>query len=344
MSADIYKVLLVSLLPVLVFTGCEHEPAPEPVVDTNTKKLSESCLTDNTIAHAGVNSSPNLHREVWIEGREFTKGSNARYREEAPAHPAKVSGFWIDIHEVTNQQFAVFVDKTNYVTTAEQTPLPSNYPDIPADKLQPGSAMFVPPVSLNAGMREGHWTQWWQFVPGANWRHPEGPQSNLDGREHYPVVHVSYLDAMAYAKWLGRSLPKESQWELAAQGAPGSYGTESQQQNQSANTWQGFFPMQDKATDGYAGAAPVGCYPPGASGLHDMIGNVWEWVSDIYQPGHSPGISTQSTGPVPVRVIKGGSHLCAENYCRRNAPQARQPQEEDFGVAHLGFRTVRNEK
>lgn len=343
MIPSCHKSLLIWLSPVLFLTGCDRASEAPQVAALTTANPSISCVAETPELGAAVNLSSNDHQEVWIEGRTYTKGSDVRYREEAPAHKENVAGFWIDVHEVTNQQFAAFVEQTNYITTAEVTPLASNYPDIPADKLQAGSAMFIPPVNFKPGTQDGHWTQWWQFVPGASWRHPEGPQSDLVGRDHHPVVHVSYLDATAYAEWLGRSIPTESQWELAAQGAPGSYG-EPNQQAQAANTWQGFFPMQDKATDGYAGAAPVGCYPPGPSGLHDMIGNVWEWVSDVYQPGHSPDISAPSTSLVPVRVIKGGSHLCAENYCRRNAPQSRQPQEEDFGVAHLGFRTLRNAK
>ncbi len=340
MIPSIPKCLFTSALTVLLLLGCSDEP--ELAAAMGAAGIGVSCLANSSVSGVDVRSSSNGHQEVWIEGQTFTKGSDVRYREESPAHKQSVAGFWMDIHEVTNQQFAAFVKETKYVTTAEHKPLAADYPDIPAEKLQAGSAMFVPPVNFKPGMQDGHWTQWWQFVEGANWQHPEGPQSDLTGREHHPVVHVSYLDAVAYSKWLGRSIPTESQWELAAQGAPGSYGTQSEHEGLAANTWQGFFPMQDNGSDGHDGAAPVGCYPPGASGLYDMIGNVWEWVSDEYQPGYAVSINTPSTSQVPVRVIKGGSHLCAENYCRRNAPPARQPQEEDFGVAHLGFRTIRN--
>ncbi len=322
----------------LLLAGCGQELQPEPTtaaaMSRSNDTVAAACLSAGDTVY---DTAANNHREVWIEAGTYTMGSNHRYREEAPAQQKSVQGFWIDVHEVTNRQFAAFVQQTGYKTTAERTPSATDYPDIPADKLVAGSALFVAPVDFQPGQQQGHWTRWWQFVPGASWKNPQGPGSSIDGLEQHPVVHVSYLDAKSYAQWLGRSLPTEAQWELAAQQVVHS---NEDGRELTANTWQGFFPMQDKGLDGFAGTAPVGCYGADGNGLHDMIGNVWEWVSDIYYPGHAPAVPVVDT-PVPVRVIKGGSHLCASNYCRRDAPQSRQPQEEDFGVGHVGFRTIR---
>lgn len=340
-------VLLLSYIALLPACSTETDSAPEIEAALPTEKTARPDICLALPDESGIAASMNGHREVRVEGGSFTMGSNDRYREEAPAHSRQVDAFWIDTHEVTNRQFAVFVEKTGYVTSAEQTPLAANYPDIPVDKLLAGSALFVAPVDLQAGALEGHWTQWWQYVPGVSWKHPGGPDTDLEGLAHHPVVHVSYLDAKAYADWLGRSLPTEAQWEWAAQGA-NMLSAADHEPGYAANTWQGLFPLQDKALDGFAGTSPVGCYHADARGLHDMIGNVWEWVADVYQPDHrnaaAPAVVRATTDALPVvaRVIKGGSHLCAANYCRRDAPQSRQPQEEDFGAGHLGFRTVRN--
>lgn len=270
------------------------------------------------------------HRDVLVPAGTFALGSNQHYREEAPQRQVDVAEFRIDIHEVTNRQFAEFVRQTNYVTSAEKPPAAADYPDIPVQDLVAGSALFVAPTDDGGGQ----WARWWQYVAGASWKHPEGPNSNLAGREDHPVVHVTYLDATAYAEWAGRSLPTEAQWERVAQAFSSV---------QKANTWQGVFPVQNRALDGFSGTAPVGCYPPNDLGVHDMIGNVWELVSDVYQVAGSPQRGDgQNAAGATMRVIKGGSYLCAENFCRRDRPQSRQPQEEDFGAAHIGFRTVVN--
>jgi sulfatase modifying factor 1 len=218
--------------------------------------------------------------------------------------------------------------------------------------LVPGSVVFMEPTDTTRG---GRITQWWQYVAGAHWRQPAGPGSSTAGKENHPVVHIAYEDALAYARWRGRSLPTEAQWEFAARGGPDGEDDWSSAFDAGgkpiANTWQGIFPVLNTNDDGYAGTAPVGCFKPNGYGLYDMIGNVWEWTNDWYRSGHSREAAVNPTGPELVslrvtvgqaasRVIKGGSHLCASNYCSRYRPAARQPQEANLSAAHLGFRTV----
>ncbi len=291
---------------------------------------------------------------VWIPAGSFTMGSADYYPEEGPLTEFSIEGFWMDRYEVTNAQFANFVAATGYVTVAERQPQPEDFPDLPAENLMPGSVVFIIPTEWAGG---GSLRQWWQFIPGANWRQPAGPGSDLAGKAHYPVVHIAYEDARSYADWLGHELPTEAQWEYAARGGleqqTYSWGEEFRPADQwRANTWQGLFPLQNTAADGYAGAAPVGCYPANGYGLHDMTANVWEWVANWYYPRHvdeasairdeaKTGFDPRQPGR-PVRVIKGGSYLCAENYCLRYRPAARHAQESSLGAAHIGFRTVKN--
>jgi formylglycine-generating enzyme required for sulfatase activity len=289
---------------------------------------------------------------VWIPGGAFRMGSNSHYPEERPLRYAKVSGFWIDRHEVTNAQFARFVAATGYRTVAERGLSAKDYPDLPPEALVPGSMVFHEPPK-NARIRMNV-TEWWRYVPGANWRQPTGPGSSIAGKDNHPVVHIAYADALAYANWLGRSLPTEAEWEFAARGGLDekdyAWGDEQTPEGQwMANSWQGFFPFEDDTSDGYHGTAPVGCFPPNGYGLFDMIGNVWEWATDWYRAGHAfndgavdpkgPEMMSSTVGG-PVRVIKGGSWLCAPNFCARYRPAARQPQEADLGASHIGFRTV----
>lgn len=298
---------------------------------------------------------------VWIPGGTFLMGSDKHYPEEAPAHYVKVDGFWMDRYAVTNEQFARFVKATRYVTFAERRPNPKDYPGAPPEMLVPGSLVFVQPrrpVDLN------NYFNWWAWVPGANWRHPEGPGSSIKGREHHPVVQVTYEDAAAYAKWAGKSLPTEAEWEYAArgglEGAEYVWGNEFAPGGQMmANTWQGEFPVRNLLLDGYLTTAPVGSFPPNGYGLYDMAGNVWEWTADWYQDHHgqptSPccapvnprgGTMEQSYDPqmpevrIPRKVSKGGSFLCAPNYCMRYRPAARMPQAIDTSTCHQGFRCV----
>ncbi|RME61615.1 MAG: formylglycine-generating enzyme family protein [Alphaproteobacteria bacterium] len=289
-----------------------------------------------------------LDDQIFIPGGTFRMGTDDGYADEGPSRQVRVADFWIDAHEVTNAQFARFVSETGYVTVAERKPRAEDYPDVPADKLVPGSAVFVPPTDFSQGFDP---LSWWRFVPGADWRHPQGPGSGIAGKDFFPVVHIAFADALAYARWAGRALPTEEQWEYAARGGldgktyawgdrfnPGGAAM--------ANTWQGLFPVHDSGQDGFAGLAPVGCYPPNGYGLYDMIGNVWEWTASTYYPSHevpanapAPGYDPRQPG-VPVRVIKGGSFLCAPNYCMRYRPAARHAQDTGLGTDHIGFRTV----
>jgi formylglycine-generating enzyme required for sulfatase activity len=290
---------------------------------------------------------------AFITGGAFKMGSERHQPEERFTHVARVDGFWIDRHEVTNVQFKQFVDATGYVTLAERGLDPKANPGLPQELLAPGSMVFAQP----ANVRGSEISQWWQYVSGANWRQPAGPGSSIAGKHNHPVVHVAYEDALAYAHWRGRSLPTEAQWEFAARGGRDDEDDWSSAFDADgkpiANTWQGIFPVLNTQDDGYAGTAPVGCFKPNGYGLYDMIGNVWELTSDWYRAGHSREAATNPTGPELVslrvaagqsasRVIKGGSHLCASNFCSRYRPAARQPQETNLSAAHVGFRTVLN--
>jgi formylglycine-generating enzyme required for sulfatase activity len=297
---------------------------------------------------------------VWIPGGTFRMGSDDFYPEEKPVHRVTVDGFWMDEHPVTNAGFRHFVETTGYVTVAERPPDPKEYPGVDPAVLVPGSLVFHRPphrVSLR-DLRA-----WWAYVPGASWRHPEGPGSTADDREAHPVVHVAYEDARAYADWTGKSLPTEAEWEFAARGGLDGekyiWGNEFAPQGQMmANTWQGEFPWQNLKTDGYEGTSPVGSFPANGYGLYDMAGNVWEWTSDFFRPRHAedpvkscctphnPRAESyeQSTGlpdgHIPRKVVKGGSHLCAPNYCLRYRPAARQGEAVETSTCHIGFRCI----
>ena len=298
---------------------------------------------------------------VRIPRGTFTMGSDHHYPEEAPAHKVSVDGFWIDRHAVTNDEFARFIAATGYVTLAEKPADPADYPGADPAMLAPASVVFIPtagPVDL------GNHFNWWSYVQGANWRHPRGPQSSIEGMGNHPVVHVAFEDAQAYAAWAGKALPTEAEWEFAArgglEGAEFSWGDEMTPEGRyMANTWQGDFPWQNLEADGHLWTAPVGSYPANGYGLHDMAGNVWEWTTDWYQEhnriqqhacctlanprGGERDASFDPRNPgvqIPRRVMKGGSHLCAPNYCRRYRPAARMAQPVDTSTCHLGFRCV----
>lgn len=272
--------------------------------------------------------------ERCLDGGEFLMGSNRHYPEEREERMVRVHSFCIDIFEVTNAQFAEFVAATAYVTLAERGPAKSDYPQAPPEYFRPGSAVFVMPD----GNRAPAAMSWWQFKEQAYWRRPAGKGSSVDGLEEHPVVHVAYEDALAYAQWRGRDLPTEAEWEFAARG--GGNGTEFAWGDErapggveQANTWQGDFPVRNKALDAYRGTAPVGSFPANGYGLHDMIGNVWEWTRS--------SAPRRDSARMQQRVIKGGSFLCAPNYCARFRPAARQAQDAGLGTSHVGFRTVR---
>jgi formylglycine-generating enzyme len=288
---------------------------------------------------------------VWIAGGSFLMGSDTHYAEERPAHPVAVGGFWIDRHPVTNAQFARFVEATGYVTQAERPLRPDQHPELPDALRVAGSAVFVMPARDGAGRDP---PVWWRYVPGADWRHPAGPGSSIRRADNYPAVHIAFADALAYARWAGRDLPTEAEWEFAARGGLDGkdyvWGDElTPGRKWMANTWQGTFPFENTGADGFIGTAPVGCYPANGYGLYDMAGNVWEWTLDWYRPGHVPKQSVDPRGPAspatlpmhgPAHVIKGGSFLCAPDFCARYRPSARQPAEADLGSSHIGFRTV----
>jgi formylglycine-generating enzyme len=296
---------------------------------------------------------------AWIPGGEFLMGSADFYPEEGPVHRVALDGFWIDEHPITVAEFRRFVKATGHVTVAERAPDAADYPDADPELLVPGSLVFRPsngPVDLR------DFRNWWDWQPGACWRRPEGPDSNVGGRELHPVVHIAYPDALAYAQWAGKDLPTEAEWEYAARGGLEqkvyAWGDEfAPRDRMMANTWQGEFPWQNLMTDGYQLTSPIRRYPANGYGLFDVTGNVWEWTSDWFTPGHSgdpeksccvprnPRVQSDADSygdgeAIPRRVIKGGSHLCAPNYCLRYRPAARQSEAIDTSTSHIGFRCV----
>ena len=300
---------------------------------------------------------------VWIPGGKCVVGSDTHYPEERPAHEVVVDGFWMDRHPVTNERFAQFVEATGYVTFAEIAPKAEDYPGALSEMLHPGSLVFVRPAHA-VDIR--YLANWWAYILGADWRHPSGPDSSIEGLERHPVVHVAYCDVAAFARWEGKEIPTEAEWEFAARGGlPGAtyaWGEEFMPGGRlMANTWQGRFPYENLCEDGYEGTSPVDAFPPNAYGLYDMIGNVWEWTADWYRAGHAAeqrkaccaphnprgGRERDSYDPaqpphvrIPRKVLKGGSHLCAPNYCRRYRPAARHPQPVDTSTSHIGFRLI----
>jgi sulfatase modifying factor 1 len=302
----------------------------------------------------------------WVPGGTFRMGSDRHYPEEAPVHRVTVDAFWIDRTPVTNRQFRKFVEATGYVTFAEIAPDPRDYPGALPHMLKAGSLVFSPP-SHPVDLRK--WSSWWTFEFGANWRRPYGRQSTNRGLHDHPVVHIAYRDAQAYAAWAGKELPTEAEWEYAAcggrDGAEFAWGDElTPGGRHMANTWQGAFPHENLASDGYERTSPVGAFPPNSYGLFDMIGNVWEWTADWFASRHAAdalkaccipqnprGASEiesydqcQTLVRIPRKVVKGGSHLCAPNYCRRYRPAARHAQPIDTSMSHVGFRCVTRER
>ncbi len=314
--------------------------------------------------------APTRDGMVWVPGGEFTMGTDAEagWPDEKPAHRVRVNPFWIDATEVTNAQFRAFVAATGYVTTAEKPPdvdeilrqSPPGTPPPPKEKLVPGAVVFTPPAG-SVDLKD--FSQWWQWTPGACWKHPDGPGSTLDGKDNHPVVQVSWDDAVAYAKWAGKRLPTEAEWEFAARGgldnkpyvwgdeAPGAGG------KWQCNIWQGEFPHKNTAADGFARTAPVKSFPPNGYGLYDVAGNVWEWCADWYQRDlyrgranvrltvnpHGPERTSDPARPfTPQRVQKGGSFLCNDSYCSRYRPSARHGCSPDTGMSHVGFRCAKD--
>ena len=300
---------------------------------------------------------------AWIPGGTFAMGSDKHYHEEAPMHMVKVDGFFMDIHTVSNREFRKFIDETNYITYAERPLDPEKYPGALPEMLVPGSLVFQKakqPVDLR------NFANWWDYIPHANWKQPYGPGSTIEGKDDFPVTQVAWEDAEAYANWAGKEIPTEAEWEFAARGGLDkkefAWGDDVTPEGKfMANYWQGEFPWQNLMLDGHEGLAPVGFYPANGYGLFDMTGNVWEWTSDWYRDKHPDnpqkaccipqnprgGFMENSFDPrqpdikIPRKVLKGGSHLCAINYCFRYRPAARIPQMIDSAACHLGFRCVK---
>jgi formylglycine-generating enzyme required for sulfatase activity len=303
-------------------------------------------------------------RMVWIDGDAFWMGSDHHYPEEAPLHRARVDGFWIDRTPVTNRDFRRFVKATGHVTVAETAPDPRDYPGALPHMLQPGSLVFTQP---HEAVDLQDWQHWWSFKFGADWRRPYGPDSTIHGLDDHPVVHVTYSDAVAYAQWAGKHLPTEAEWEYASRGGlqqnEFAWGDDFTPGNRHmANTWQGTFPHENLKSDGYERTSPVTAFPANGYGVFDMIGNVWEWTDDWFSPRHevpakaccipaNPRGAQQDASydacqpaiRIPRKVLKGGSHLCAPNYCRRYRPAARHAQPIDTSASHVGFRCIRRQ-
>jgi formylglycine-generating enzyme len=299
---------------------------------------------------------------VAVPGGEFLMGSADFYPEERPVRRVEVDGFWMDDHPVTVAEFRRFVKATGYVTVAQRPLDPAQYPGADPDLLRPGSLVFFQP-DRPVDLRDV--SQWWRYTPGADWRHPRGPASTLHGLDTHPVTHVTAEDADAYAAWAGKELPTEAEWEFAArggmEGAEFAWGDElTPGGKHMANTWQGNFPLENERADGYARTSPVQAFPANGYGVHDMIGNVWEWTVDWYSTKHTAdapkaccvpenprgGARDESFDPsharvrIPRKVLKGGSHLCAPNYCRRYRPAARHAEAVDTSTSHVGFRCI----
>jgi formylglycine-generating enzyme len=299
---------------------------------------------------------------AFVPGRTFVMGSDRHYPEEAPAHPVTVDGFWIRVDPVTNAQFACFVRETGYVTLAERPLDARQYPGLSPARRAPASLVFAQP---SGAVALEDWRLWWTLKRGASWRCPYGPESPRRALDTHPVVQVAYEDALAYTKWAAMDLPTEAEWELAArgglEGSEYAWGDAFMPGGRAmANTWHGRFPLENTRVDGFDRTSPVRSFPPNGYGLYDMIGNVWEWTSDFYVPGHAASSGKACCTPrnprildhersfdpthaalaIPRRVIKGGSHLCAPNYCRRYRPAARQGQDVDSPASHIGFRCV----
>jgi formylglycine-generating enzyme required for sulfatase activity len=362
----------VALVSIGVYAISHRWAAARSSIVVQAEQASSGSTFAATIANKSELPGPAPEGMVWIPGGEFSMGSTIETeslcglpgvtRDALPVHRVYVDGFWMDATAVTNDKFDKFVKATGYVTIAERTPTKEEFPTAPPENLVAGSTVFTPtaaPVPLD------NFYQWWRYQKGANWRHPEGPNTDLKGREKYPVVHIAYDDAVAYAKWAGKRLPTEAEFEFAARGGKAgliyAWGNEFRPSGKyMANTFQGLFPVKDDASDGYAGIAPVAQFPPNRYGLYDITGNVWEWCSDWYRPDYyaqlaaAGSVARNPQGPNtpfdPVepnekkRVHRGGSFLCTDQYCTRYMVGTRGKGEVSTGSNHLGFRCVKDAK
>ncbi|EEI92504.1 hypothetical protein HMPREF0765_1902 [Sphingobacterium spiritivorum ATCC 33300] len=325
--------------------------APHCIVGIPSRFSAVSDTAAEIISIMGADNA----KMVKIEGGSYDMGS-ADFEDAKPVHKVNVKSFWMDEHEVTNAQFAKFVKATGYLTVAERPLDARDFPGVDPEMLKPGSAVFHAPKEIR-GLNDP--LQWWSYVVGANWKHPEGPESNIKGKENYPVVHIAYQDAEAYAKWAGKRLPTEAEWEYAAKTANYNnekyyWGTEKTENGKwAANIYQGEFPLKDTGEDGYVGVAPVKSYPANTSGLYDMEGNVWEWCSDFYRPDYyKNSAESNPTGPrdsydpqepgAVKRVQRGGSFLCNDMYCERYKAGSRGKGEVNSPTNNVGFRLVKD--
>ncbi|APX99209.1 formylglycine-generating enzyme family protein [Lacinutrix venerupis] len=354
-------------LIILVLTSCREEKKQDKILQSpfETAIKQKALIIDKP---ENINTPKGM---VWVKGKTFTQGAKAGDKfammREKPAHQVSVDGFFIDITEVTNKQFTAFVNATKYITVAERpidwevmkVELPEDTPKPHDSILKPGSLVFNKNVKTVANME--NYGQWWTWKIGANWKHPEGPNSSIEGKDDYPVVHIALEDAQAYCKWANKRLPTEAEWESAAQGnnknAIYTWGNDSSIVNKNANTWQGQFPIKNENKDGFKSIAPVKSYPANSIGIHDMLGNVWEWTNDLYNSNYYNKLKTlksninpqgadsyyNSQNPYQVEmIIKGGSYLCHESYCASFRISARMSTSKDSGSDHLGFRTVKS--
>jgi formylglycine-generating enzyme len=346
------------------------ETLPAPGTAHSCMTLPQRFDTDTTLRSIPFNGDTSVAGMVWIAGGTFEMGGDNQQADadELPKHTVQVSGFYIDATEVTNAQFTKFVEATGYITTAERKPdweafknsLPPGTPR-PADSLLVAASLVFKQTAGPADLND--FNQWWEWVPGASWKHPQGPGSDITGKENYPVVQVSWDDAMAYCKWTGKRLPTEAEWEFAARGALVNdiypWGNEPLLSGKAkANTWEGNFPYQNEKRDGFVRAAPVRSYAPNGYGLYDMAGNVWEWCSDLYHNEYyrqlagkktmdpqGPDVSYDPEDPyTPKRSMRGGSFLCNESYCSGYRVARRMKSSHDTGLEHTGFRCVRQQR
>ncbi len=339
------KIFIQMVLPVLVLSGCGPDRAPSSAANNPSEENNIPMIARD---YSWTNDM------VWIPGGSFMRGSETGQGDEKPVRKISISGFWMDITEVTNDQFNEFVQDTGYVTVAERRPDSARFPGVDPSLLKAGAIVFEPPgqpVSLR-----NHYA-WWKYVEGANWRHPTGPGSDIQGKGDYPVVQMAWEDAVAFARWAGKRLPSEAEWEYAARGGiEGNeyvWGNEITPDNQwHANVWQGDFPNQNSVADGHYLMAPVRQYPSNPYGLYDMAGNVWEWCLDWYMPDYyanSPSMNppgpNQSYDPnepgMPKKIMRGGSYLCSDLYCEGYRLWWRMKSAPDTAMSHTGFRCVK---
>lgn len=356
----------------MIWSGATTRPSAVPAVSANTpaEAMAGASVFAATVANRATPAAPGPDGMVWIPGGEFSMGAAdpmgadkndvgmQATSDSRPVHRVYVDGFWMDTTEVTNKQFAAFVGATGYVTVAERVPKAEDFPGAPPENLIAGSVVFAAP---DHPVRLDNFMQWWTYAKGANWRHPLGPDSSIDGKDSFPVVHVAYEDALAYATWAGRRLPTEAEWEFAARGGLTGqlypWGNDFTPDGRwMANTHQGHFPDRDTSADHFAGIGPVAQFPANAYGLYDVAGNVWEWVTDWYRPDyyaelarsgsvarnpHGPSSSFDPAEPrEKKRVMRGGSFLCTDQYCSRYMVGTRGKGDVGTGTNHLGFRTV----